>query len=55
MLIKHCPSEITPLGADEILLRNMKSSLPSDEIAPAVGGFHFTETFRFLFFSMPQA
>ena len=33
----------------EILLRNMKSSLCSDEIAAAVGGFHFTEPIRFDF------
>ncbi|MDD6926521.1 MAG: hypothetical protein PUJ49_01480 [bacterium] len=33
----------------EILLRNMKSSLCSDEIAAAVGGFHFIEPVRFDF------
>ena len=31
-----------PLRVGEILLRNLKSSLCSNEIAAAVGGFNFT-------------
>ena len=31
-----------PLRVGEILLRKVKSSLRSGEIAAAVGGFHFT-------------
>ena len=38
-----------PLRVGEILLRNVKSSLRSGEIASAVGGFHFTETAGFDF------
>ena len=38
-----------PFRVGEILLRNVKSSLCSGEIAAAVGGFNFTETIGFDF------